>query len=90
VQKDVAGLLGQSIVDKCIDDPALKLAKEIRNSLAHQGGYVEVDPATPKHYNGFRVIDNIVQIAASDNRQLFLLLQNRAHVFAEAALARLV
>jgi len=90
VQRDVARLIGQSISDQCIDDPAIKLAKEIRNSLAHEGGFVEVDPATPNEYQGFVVIDSIVQVTASKNRQLFLLLQERAHLFAEAALKKLV
>jgi hypothetical protein len=89
VQKDVTGSLGKSICDRCIDDRQIKIAKEIRNSLAHQGGYIEVDPATPGDFHGFRVIDNIVQIEAIKNRELFLLLQDRAHVFAEAALQKL-
>lgn len=88
-QKHVAEHLDPSISDGCIDDDKIKIAKEIRNSLAHQGGYVEVDPKTPDGFNGYRVIDNIVQITATNNRELFLLLQDRAHVFAEAALKKL-
>lgn len=89
VQKDVTNLLDKSISDQCIDDPKIKLAKEIRNSLVHQGGYVEVDPATSDQYHGFRVVNNIVQVEASNNRDLFLLLQDRAYIFAEAALKKL-
>lgn len=89
VQKDIGMFLDKSISDQCIDDPKIKLAKEIRNSLAHQGGFVEVDPATPNQYHGFRVVNNIVQVEATNNRELFLLLQDRAYIFAEAALKRL-
>ncbi len=89
IQKDVANLLDKSISDQCIDDPKIKLAKEIRNSLAHEGGYVEVDPATPDQYHGFSVVNNIVQVQAHNNRELFLLLQDRAYIFAEAALKKL-
>lgn len=88
VQQDVTDLLGQSICDQCIDDTKIKLAKQIRNSLAHQGGYVEVDPTTPNKYHGFHVINNIIQVDATNNRDLFLLLQDRAYVFAEAALKK--
>jgi hypothetical protein len=47
-------------------------------------------PATPDNFHGYRVINNIVQITATNNRALFLLLQDRAYVFAEAALTKLV
>ena len=86
VQNDLAGHLGRNISDRCIDDPEIKVAKEIRNALAHQGGYVEVSADDPENFRGYFVIDNIVQITATKNRELFLLLQDRAYLLAEAAL----
>lgn len=82
---DVQAHFGQTVVDSCVADPRVNIARLVRHALAHNGGMVTPELQATDH--GIAVIDGGLQIMAPDNRQLLSLLQDCVQTLATRALA---
>jgi hypothetical protein len=83
LKEDFAAHCGDPLAVDCIDHPRIVIAREVRNSLTHNGGRLSPKLAAKPH--GILVYDNRFQIFPDDVRALFALLQERALKVANAA-----
>ena len=81
---DAGQHFGPQIADACLNSPDVKIARLVRNSLAHNGGK-ETDELK-KVQHGILVEDNVLQIMAPDTRRLFYVLKERAYKLVEKAI----
>ncbi len=84
--KDAVANLGQAIVDECLTDPAVTLARLVRNAFAHKGGRLTKELRELKTFP-FQIEDDTIQITAPDTTSLFNLLKVRVRKLAEVAIA---
>jgi hypothetical protein len=76
--------LGKEVVDCCLTDPRVKLAYQIRNALAHNGGK-ETDKLREIRH-GIHVKDGVLQIVPEDTVGLFDLLKEKVFRLANKAI----
>jgi hypothetical protein len=80
---DAGQHFGPQIADDCLNSSDVKIARLVRNSLAHNGGKETDDLKKVKH--GILVEDDVFQIMAPDTRRLFYVLKERAYKLVEKA-----
>ena len=83
--KDADGTMGKGIADSCLLEPQIKIARLVRNALAHNGGEETNQLKAVSH--GIPVEDGVLQVMPLHTHQLFSLLKDRAYRVAEAAVA---
>jgi hypothetical protein len=81
---DAGQQFGPQLADDCLNAQEMKIARLVRNSLAHSGGK-ETDELK-KIQHGILVEDDVLQIMAPDTRRLFHLLKERAYKLVEKAI----
>lgn len=74
--RDARRLFGPKIAHSCLGSPAVMAARLVRNALAHDGGRETESLKSLAH--GLTVEQGVLQIMASDTRELFDLLKMRA------------
>lgn len=87
MKKDVLELLGQAVVDACVTDDRVNIARLVRSDLVHNGGRPGAKLNELQH--DIIVVDGVLQIHPVDSKQLIELLQDKAYKFAEAVLEKL-
>lgn len=76
---------GSTLATDCLASKEVRIARLVRNALAHNGGRETADLKKVTH--GISVEDGVLQIMAPDNHSLFELLKDRAHRLAENTIA---
>ena len=84
LEAEAKRLLGEPIAYECLKHPEIELARDIRNSFAHNGGK-NTDNLEGRH-NIRTCPDNRLLIWPENNRELFELLKHRASRFINAAI----
>jgi hypothetical protein len=77
---------GDAIHDSCLADERVDTARQVRNSLAHNGGLVPAEIHDRQH--GFDVEDNYLQVKPVNTHGLFDVLKIKAYELTEAAIAK--
>jgi hypothetical protein len=83
--KDAKTAFGGPLADECLEARPVRIARLIRNSLAHNGGTVTSEFAKPENAHTIAVVDGRFQIMPYDTRALFNDLKGRALRLAEFA-----
>jgi hypothetical protein len=81
---DAGQHFGSQIAGDCLNAPEMRIARLVRNSLAHNGGKETNELKKVKH--GIVVEDDVLQIMAPDTRRLFHLLKERTYKLVEKAI----
>ncbi len=82
--KDVESTFGLQAAEFCLTEQNIKIARQVRNALAHNGGRITDEIESRPH--DLAVEDGVIQIMAPDTKNLFDLLKTRALSLTEAAL----
>jgi hypothetical protein len=81
--RDATQLFDMRIADYCLASRQVRVARLVRNALAHGGGQ-ETEPLRAFRH-GLVIENGIIQILASDTRGLFEMLKRRVYRLAEKA-----
>ena len=82
------GAFGETVVSQCFSSVGITVARHVRNALAHHGGRVTKELAGIRH--NIQLIDGMLQISASDTRNLFDQLKEPAYSLGQATLEVIV
>jgi hypothetical protein len=82
----LASAIGEAVAEQCWNGHEMRGRKLIRNAIAHNGGkfHTQLDPWK----SDLHVIDGVIQIAASENRQLYGSLASNVDALVSAVLKR--
>ncbi len=83
--KDLAAAFGKDIAEDCLEQGPVVMAREVRNTLAHNGGRANANVAAKLH--GVRIEEGLLHLMPADNKDLFDMLKVRAENVAMKALA---